>query len=144
VEKRVLDLTQGVTQLMLPFFLVGIGLHFNLSSLTTWSSASFGLVIVTAAVLSKFIACALASYRLGWLHSVRVGIGMIPRGEVGMVVAQIGHSMGVVGQTVYDSVVLMSVATTLIAPPLLNWVYRDVGQPVAETPSDVAELGQRR
>jgi len=142
VEKRVLVMTQGVTQLMLPFFLVGIGLHFNLSSLTTWSSASFALTIVTGAVLSKFIACALASYRLGWLHSARVGIGMIPRGEVGMVVAQIGHSMGVVGQTVYDSVVLMSVATTLIAPPLLNWVYKEAGHKAPETSSDVAELGR--
>ena len=144
MEKRVLDLTQGVTQLLLPFFLVGIGLHFNLSSLTTWSSASFALAIVTAAVLSKFIACALASYRLGWLHSARVGVGMIPRGEVGMVVAQIGHSMGVIGQTVYDSVVLMSVATTLIAPPLLNLVYKGAGHRAAETSSDVAELGPRR
>ncbi len=125
VESRVIDLTQGVTELLLPFFLVGIGLHFDFASLTRWSSLGFALLAVLAAVLSKFLGCALASYRLGWRNSTRIGVGMIPRGEVGMVVAQIGLSLGVVRQSVYDSVVLMSVATTIIAPPLLNWAYRD-------------------
>jgi Kef-type K+ transport system membrane component KefB len=60
---------------------------------------------------------------------------MIPRGEVGMVVAQIGLTLGVVGQTVYDSVVFMTVATTMIAPPLLTLVYK---QAPTEVPSLVA------
>lgn len=51
---------------------------------------------------------------------------MIPRGEVGMVVAQIGLSLGVVGQRIYDAVVFMSIATTLLAPPLLKWAYKDL------------------
>jgi Kef-type K+ transport system membrane component KefB len=135
VENRVYDLTQGVTELLLPFFLVGIGLHFNIHSLSTWASLWFTLAIVIAAVLSKFVACSLASAQLGWRNSVRVGVGMIPRGEVGMVVAQIGLTLGVVGQTVYDSVVFMTVATTMIAPPLLTLVYK---QAPTEVPSLVA------
>jgi Kef-type K+ transport system membrane component KefB len=61
---------------------------------------------------------------------------MIPRGEVGMVVAQIGLGMSVISQGVYGTIVLMSVATTLVAPPLLKWAYRDAPQraPAARTP----------
>jgi len=68
----------------------------------------------------------LASLRLGRRTALRVGVGMIPRGEVGMVVAQIGLSLGVIAQGIYDAVVFMSIATTLIAPPLLSFAYREV------------------
>jgi Kef-type K+ transport system membrane component KefB len=54
----------------------------------------------------------------------RIGVGMIPRGEVGMVVAQIGFSMGVVDKPVYAVAVFMAVATTIVAPPLLKAAYR--------------------
>jgi Kef-type K+ transport system membrane component KefB len=60
-------------------------------------------------------------------------VGMVPRGEVGMVVAQLGLSLGVVAQNVYGVIVFMSVGTTLIAPPLLKWAFRDtVKQPEPE------------
>jgi Kef-type K+ transport system membrane component KefB len=49
---------------------------------------------------------------------------MIPRGEVGMVVAQIGLGFGIIQQNVYSVVVFMSVATTIVAPPLLKIAYR--------------------
>lgn len=128
VENRVQDLTQGVTELLLPFFLVGIGLHFDLGILRSWSAAGFALLLIAVAVLSKFVACGLASFRLGPVNAVRVGVGMIPRGEVGMVVAQIGLSLGVVSQGMYDGVVLIAVATTFIAPPLLAWAYKGSGR----------------
>jgi Kef-type K+ transport system membrane component KefB len=50
---------------------------------------------------------------------------MIPRGEVGMVVAQIGLSLGVIEKSVYAVVVFMAIVTTLVAPPLLNIAYRN-------------------
>jgi Kef-type K+ transport system membrane component KefB len=89
-----------------------------------------GLVLL-AAMLSKFIGCGLGAYRLGWADASRVGVGMIPRGEVGMVVAQIGQSLGVIGAHVHAVVVLMSVVTTLVAPPLLKLAYRDLEKPSA-------------
>lgn len=126
VEQRVHDLTQGVTELLVPFFLAGIGLHFNLATFASWSTVLLTLLLVLVAVLSKFIGCGLASARLGRQDALRIGIGMIPRGEVGMVVAQIGLSLGVVGQRIYDAVVFMSIATTLLAPHLLKWAYKDL------------------
>ena len=61
---------------------------------------------------------------MGRRDALRVGVGMIPRGEVGMVVAQIGLRMGVMAEAVYGIIVFMSVATTLIAPPLLKLAFR--------------------
>jgi Kef-type K+ transport system membrane component KefB len=66
---------------------------------------------------------------MGRTDAVRIGVGMVPRGEVGMVVAQIGLNMNVVAPAFYDVIVAMSVATTLIAPPLLKLAFR------AETPT---------
>lgn len=131
VGRRVHDLAQGVTELLVPFFLAGIGLHFSLSALSTWSTVTLAGLILLAAMLSKFVGCGLGAYRLGWADASRVGVGMIPRGEVGMVVAQIGQSLGVIGEHVYAVVVLMSVATTLVAPPLLRLTYRDLEKPSA-------------
>jgi Na+:H+ antiporter len=125
-EKRVLDLTSGVTELLVPFFLVGIGLHFDVSAFTEPSVLWLAIVIFIAAILSKLLACGLGAIRMGRADALRVGVGMAPRGEVGMVVAQIGLGMGVMSKSVYGVVVFMSVATTLVAPPMLRWAYRDL------------------
>ena len=128
VGRRVHDLAQGVTELLVPFFLAGIGLHFSLAALSNWTAVSLAGVVLIAAILAKFVGCGLGAYRLGWADASRVGVGMIPRGEVGMVVAQIGQSLGVIGEHVYAVVVLMSVATTLVAPPLLKLAYRGIAK----------------
>ena len=53
-----------------------------------------------------------------------MAVGMVPRGEVGMVVAQIGLSLGVIPTDIYAVVVFMSIVTTMVAPPLLKLAYR--------------------
>jgi Kef-type K+ transport system membrane component KefB len=123
IDQRVRPLTDGVTELLVPFFLVGIGLHFDVSSFG--EGAAFSALIVLVAVLSKLFACGLAALPLGRTDAIRIGVGMIPRGEVGMVVAQIGLGFGVMAQNVYGTIVFMSIATTLIAPPLLRLAFRD-------------------
>ena len=80
--------------------------------------------LVLLAASSKFIGCGLGALSLGKADALRIGVGMIPRGEVGMVVAQIGLGFGIITQNVYGVVVFMSVATTLAAPPLLKAAYR--------------------
>jgi Kef-type K+ transport system membrane component KefB len=138
--RRVLDLSGGVTELLVPFFLVGIGLHFDLSAFAEPSTLLLALVIFVAAVLSKLVACGLGAIRLGRADALRVGIGMAPRGEVGMVVAQIGLGLGVMSKSVYGIVVFMSLATTLAVPPLLRWAFRGLlGKPV--TGEEMVRLG---
>jgi Na+:H+ antiporter len=124
VERRVHELTRGVSELLVPFFLVGIGLQLDTRALASWRSAGFAAAIVVAAVISKLFGCGLGAIRLGRRDAVRIGVGMVPRGEVGMVVAQIGLGFGVMNPLAYGVIVVMSVATTLIAPPALNLVYR--------------------
>jgi Kef-type K+ transport system membrane component KefB len=140
VDHRVHELTHGVTVLVVPFFLVGIGLRFDLSVFATRSTLALAITIVLAAMISKFVACSLGAMRLGRTDAIRVGVGMIPHGEVGMVVAQIGLSLGVLGQSVYGIIVFMSMATTLLAPPLLKIAFRGVpGRGHAD--EEIARLG---
>lgn len=126
VGHRVHDLTSGVTELLVPFFLVGIGLHFDLGVFRDFSILALAVVVFLAAVVSKLVGCGLGALGLGWADAVRVGVGMVPRGEVGMVVAQIGLSFGVINPAVYSVVVFMSLATTLAAPPLLRMAFKGV------------------
>jgi Kef-type K+ transport system membrane component KefB len=127
-DQRVGDLVHGVTELLLPFFLAGIGMHLDLAPFRNASTLWLAGLIVVAAVASKLIGCGLGALSLGFQDAVRVGCGMVPRGEVGMVVAQIGLGLGVIPANIYGVVVLMAIATTLIAPPLLNLTHRNVAR----------------
>src|SRR6516164_5932712 len=118
------DLAQGVSELLVPFFLAGIGLHVDLSAFAHLKTALLAAAILVAAVISKFIGCGLGAMGMGKADALRVGVGMIPRGEVGMVVAQIGLGFGILSRSSYGVVVFMSVATTIVAPPLIKIAYR--------------------
>src|SRR4051812_14009041 len=125
VNRRVHDLAHGITELLVPFFLVGIGLHLEVSAFGHSRVLLLTGLIVIAAVLSKVVGCGLGAWRLGRGDMLRIGFGMVPRGEVGMVVAQIGLGLGVIEKPVYAVVVAMAVLTTVVAPPLLSYAYRD-------------------
>jgi len=138
VDPRVEHLAQGVTELLVPFFLAGIGMHLDIRGFTEPSVVALALAILAAAIFSKVVGCGLGAWRMGWRNMLRVGLGMMPRGEVGMVVAQIGLTMGVISTHVYGVAVFMAVCTTLLAPPFLRMAYRGV---VAEPEQEVLRLG---
>jgi Kef-type K+ transport system membrane component KefB len=119
------DLAQGVSEFLVPFFLAGIGLHVDLSAFATPATSVLALVLLAAAIASKFIGCGLGGLGLGTANALRIGVGMIPRGEVGMIVAQIGLGFGILSRSSYAVVVFMSVATTVVAPPLIKIAYRN-------------------
>jgi Kef-type K+ transport system membrane component KefB len=125
-EARERDLAQGVSEFLVPFFLAGIGLHVDLSVFAKPATAVLALVLLAAAIVSKFVGCGLGALGLGKVNALRVGVGMIPRGEVGMIVAQIGLGFGILSRGSYSVVVFMSVATTIVAPPLLKIAYRSL------------------
>lgn len=122
-DPRVRDLTKGVSELLVPFFLVDIGLHFDVRIFREGSTVALALIILVAAIVTKLIGCGLGSIRLGWRNVLKVGLGMVPRGEVGMVVAQMGLTMAVISDQVYAVVVFMAVATTLVTPLLLKIAF---------------------
>jgi Kef-type K+ transport system membrane component KefB len=118
--ERVRTLVHGGSELLVPFFLAGIGLRIDLNLLRNPPTVVLALVILAAACVSKFIGCGIGALGMGYSNALRVGVGMVPRGEVGMIVAQIGLAVGAMSTRIYDVVVFMAVATTLLAPPLIK------------------------
>ena len=131
-DRRLQDLTHGATELLVPFFLVGIGLQLHLSTFRDSGTILFAIALTLVAIVTKLIGCGLPALIYGRKDAARIGIGMVPRGEVGMIVAQIGLSLGVVAQSVYASVVFMALLTTLVTPPLLTMAFRDCRPGVKE------------
>ena len=139
VGPRVKDLSRGVTELLVPFFLVGIGLRVDLTVFTDKSALTLAVVLVLAAIFSKLVGCGLGAIRLGKLDALRIGVGMIPRGEVGMVVAQLGLALGVIERNVYSVVVFMAVATTIIPIPFLKRVFAGA-MPAVEESAEISPI----
>jgi Kef-type K+ transport system membrane component KefB len=111
--------------LFVPIFLVGIGLTAN-ARLLSASDLGFVITISMVAILSKLIGAGVGA-KLGgtrWAEALRVGVGMISRGEVGLIVAGVGVTAGVIEADVFTVVVIMVLATTLAAPPLLRLAFQ--------------------
>ena len=142
IGKRTHTLASGAAELMVPFFLASIGLQLDLSVFSKGSALALALAILAAAVVSKAVGCGFGAWNMGLKDALRVGVGMVPRGEVGMVVAQIGLSKGSISQEAYGIAVFMAVATTVLAPPMLQLVYRDLAVPLSEEPDSPDELGK--
>lgn len=118
-------LTSGVTEFLVPFFLVNIGMQLDLSIFKDSSVVVLAIVITIAAVITKFVGCGLGAWGMRWREMGQIGIGMVPRGEVGIVVAQIGLSLGVIEPRFFGAVLFMAVATTIIAPPLIKVLFNE-------------------
>ena len=117
--------TNGVMEFLVPFFLVNIGMSLDLSVFKETSTVWLAIIVTILAVLTKFIGCGLGSIGVGWRRSAQIGVGMVPRGEVGIVVAQIGLGLGVISPPFFAAVLFMAIATTLIAPPFIKWAFAD-------------------
>ena len=113
----------GITEFLAPFFFFAIGTRLNLSILHGDLLVA-ALIVSLLAVISKVIGCGLPMLNRGWGMVLQVGIGMMPRGEVALIVALVGLQSGIVSQPVYAIVVLMTAVTTILAPPLLRYVFR--------------------
>jgi Kef-type K+ transport system membrane component KefB len=122
----------GVTEFLVPFFLVNIGMQLSLSVFQSTSVIALCVLITLVAIVTKLLGCGLGAYDLGLRRAAQVGVGMVPRGEVGIIVAQIGLSLAVIGAELYGVVLFMAVATTLIAPPFLKWLYANEAAARAE------------
>lgn len=128
---RVRTLVHGATELLAPFFLVGIGLRVDVRALGSPATIALAAVLLCAAIAGKVSGCGLGAITLGAGEAWRVGAGMIPRGEVTMVVAQLGLTMGVVRNDVFAVVVAVAVVTALVAPAAMGIAFR---RPELNTP----------
>ncbi len=118
----------SITAFLLSFFFLNVGLQVDISTLGSTSVLILAIVTIILAVISKLIGCSLGA-KLGDRsldgQSMKIiGFGMAPRGEVGIIVASIGLASGAMSQELYAVVVLMSVVTTIIAPPLISKLFK--------------------
>src|SRR5882672_10947717 len=109
--------------MFVPLFFISIGLQANGRELGP--RAMFTIVLVIVAIVAKAIGCGVFSRLFGFStrESIRVGIGMISRGEVGLIVAGYGLANGLIGLDVFSASVIMVLATTMVTPPLMRLVF---------------------
>jgi len=108
---------------LVPYFFVVTGMLVQPSLFRSPEVLIPGLVLVAIAILTKVVGCGLGAWGMGWKRMVAIGVGMVPRGEVGLIIAATGLSMGVIGDATYAMVILVVVLTTLVVPPLLAVVF---------------------
>jgi Kef-type K+ transport system membrane component KefB len=117
-----------------PFFFVYIGMQIDLGALADAGTILLLVGVTALAAATKYVGAWLGARSLGPAGARFVGIGMVPRGEVGIIVAGIGKASGVVGTEIFAVVVGMSVLTTLLVPPLLRLAARDLPGTRPEAP----------
>ena len=105
-----------------PFFFAFIGIQVDLDAFTDPETLALLGAVTAIAAVTKFAGAWLPARALGSNEGLAVGIGMVPRGEVGIIVASIGAAAGVVDDQLFAVIVGMSILTTLVTPPLLRRV----------------------
>lgn len=112
----------SITDFLAPFFFFSIGSRLDVS-LFTGGILVMAIVISLLAIISKVVGCGLPMLREGWHSAFVVGVGMMPRGEVALIVALIGLNSHIVTQPTYAIVVFMTAVTTILAPPMLRYMF---------------------
>jgi Kef-type K+ transport system membrane component KefB len=120
VDAGVHPLTYSI---FVPLFFIGIGLQANGRELG--DSVAFTVALVVVAIAAKTVGSGVFSRACGFstAESIRVGVGMISRGEVGLIVAGYGLANGLIGQPVFSASVIMVLVTTMVTPPLLRVTF---------------------
>ena len=123
-EHDLAQLIEPISAFLAPVFFVLMGMHTDLRSFAQPGVIGFAAVLTLAAVLGKQF-CGLGAVGKGF-DRLSIGIGMIPRGEVGLIFANIGLGLTLGGERIMDSatysaVVVMVIVTTMITPPALQW-----------------------
>jgi len=134
VERDLNDLLQPVSTVLVPIFFVLIGTRVDLRLFARIEILGFALALTVAAIVGKQI-CSLGVLERG-LSRLTIGVGMIPRGEVGLIFAGIGATLllptsnggtePVINSATFGAVVIMVIVTTLMAPPALKWSLKRV------------------
>ncbi len=121
-RRTIKELVAPIESILVPIFFVLMGLQVKLETFFDLHVIAMAMGLLLAAILGKVVS------GLGVLNRANrmaIGIGMMPRGEVGLIFASIGKSLGVISDELFSAVVLMVIVTTLITPPLLKLALRE-------------------
>lgn len=122
-RERLEEQTRPLLTLLTPFFFVLTGAKVQLAQLAGGESLRWLLTATVLALLTKLAGGWLGALKLGHGVALRVGVGMMPRGEVGVVIAALGLAAGVFDQRMYAVLVAMSLLTSIVAPPILALLF---------------------
>lgn len=122
-RRHIEEFVQHLGHFLVPIFFVLTGMQVKIAALMDIKVLLMAAGILVAAVITKVAA--------GWaggkgVHHLSIGVGMVPRGEVGLIFANMGKSMGVMDDAVFSAIVIVIMATTLITPPFLASVFKKV------------------
>lgn len=107
-----------------PIFFATIGLGVQLNSIG--QGIVFSLVMLGLGIIGKIVGCGWGARVTGSCkrHALQIGIGMVPRAEVSLIIANLGLQLSLINQKEFSSAIVLVVATTLVTPPLLKWAFK--------------------
>ena len=132
-KEDILDKTRPIMLFLAPFFFCYLGMQVD--TRLFWGGAIIAIVLIVVAVLGKAIGCYIPARFAGKMShtdSMIVGIGMVPRGEVGLIIAGAGLLAGAINRDLFGAAVAVSVVTTLITPAVLKPFFKKHSKPVTE------------
>ncbi len=129
LKQRIQEPITQIGYFIVPVFFVVIGMQVDLGAISSGDAIAFGIVLSVLGVLSKVLGSGVTALAVGFNRrgAWRVAAGMLPRGEVALIIAGTGLSAGVIERDVFSDAILMVVVTALVAPILLNWAFREGG-----------------
>jgi len=113
---------RGIYEFFVPVFFAVMGMMVNVKEIVSPPVLIFGAIYTGVAIVSKVIGCGGPALLMGFngKGALRIGAGMIPRGEVALIIAGIGLAMGIINDQLFAVVILMTLITTIMAPPMLS------------------------
>jgi Kef-type K+ transport system membrane component KefB len=136
-EWDLLPRVHAITEFLGPFFFFSIGSQLDIK-LFNGSVLLVASILTALAVVSKVLGCGLPLLREGWNTALSVGVGMMPRGEVALIVALVGLNSQIIAQSTYAVVIFMTAVTTVLAPPLLRVLLRNEMRVAREIAAEVS------
>jgi fructose-specific phosphotransferase system IIA component len=120
----------GLYEFFVPVFFAVMGMMVNVRDILVPRTLLFGAIYTLAAIVSKIAGCGGPALLLGFNKrgALRIGAGMVPRGEVALIIAGIGIAAGILDNQLFGIVILMTLMTTLVSPPLLSAFLRMPGK----------------
>jgi Kef-type K+ transport system membrane component KefB len=128
VKQRLDDLIKPVADLLVPIFFVTVGARADLNVLNPFIPENrngfvIAIFLVIVAIAGKMVTGLVVFGEQNKINRLAIGIGMIPRGEVGLVFVSIGTASGVINKPLQVAIVVMVIVTTFLAPPLLRFAF---------------------
>ena len=138
IGRELEELIRPISDVVVPIFFVTVGTKTNLGVLnpaipTNREGLVIAIFLIVVAIVGK-VACGFSVFGLDNINRLAVGVGMVPRGEVGLVFASVGSASGALSPALDVAIILMVIITTFLAPPLLRVVFGEAeAEEVTET-----------